>query len=225
MAQKNKILLIVASIVAIGSIGYYFFKKSKNESSSGGAKTDPSTDEKEPESKKEPKNATKKPQSKDAPNPNLYMNSFQKVQAFQDWLDNNYPTWLNGGQLNKKGGYGNFGTNTKKAWQNYGSTYIKTLGNKTTTASLKVGDYVSAVVDFQASAKEVRNNVWFSVDVYGKALPQKTFTKGGYLGKVRVVLGNGNIIVELSTPITDPMSGTKYSYIEVKSSWVKLASF
>ena len=39
-----------------------------------------------------------------------------EIQAFQDFLDDYYPTWLNGGKLNKGQGYGNFGPSTSKTW-------------------------------------------------------------------------------------------------------------
>lgn len=45
------------------------------------------------------------------------------VKRFQDWLDVNYPNWLNGGKLNKGRGYGTFGPYTKKAWAQYKTQY------------------------------------------------------------------------------------------------------
>jgi hypothetical protein len=52
-----------------------------------------------------------------------------KVQQFQDWLDINYPTWLNGGKLNKGKGYGSYGPSTQKAFTQYGSAYQNSLSN------------------------------------------------------------------------------------------------
>ena len=52
-----------------------------------------------------------------------------KVQQFQDWLDINYPTWLNGGKLNKGKGYGNYGPSTQKAFTQYGSAYQNSSSN------------------------------------------------------------------------------------------------
>ena len=49
------------------------------------------------------------------------------VQEFQDWLDTHYPTWLNGGKLNKGTGYGNYGGNTQKAFGIYSTEYQKSL--------------------------------------------------------------------------------------------------
>jgi hypothetical protein len=49
------------------------------------------------------------------------------VQEFQDWLDTHYPTWLNGGKLDKGTGYGNYGGNTQKAFGIYSTEYQKSL--------------------------------------------------------------------------------------------------
>jgi len=49
------------------------------------------------------------------------------VQQFQDWLDTNYPTWLNGGKLNQGNGYGSYGPNTQKAFSQYGTQYQQSL--------------------------------------------------------------------------------------------------
>jgi hypothetical protein len=57
----------------------------------------------------------------DGSNPSL-------VRDFQDWMDDNYPTWLNGKKLNKGEGYGKFRKNTKEAWKKYGEQYEK--GNR-----------------------------------------------------------------------------------------------
>ena len=45
------------------------------------------------------------------------------VKRFQDWLDINKPTWLNGRKLDKGRGYGTFGPYTKKAWAQYKTEY------------------------------------------------------------------------------------------------------
>lgn len=46
------------------------------------------------------------------------------VKKFQDWLDINHATWLNGGKLDKKSGYGNCGQNTLNAWGQYKDEYL-----------------------------------------------------------------------------------------------------
>jgi hypothetical protein len=57
----------------------------------------------------------------DGKNPSL-------VRDFQDWMDDNYPTWLNGKKLNKGEGYGKFRKNTQEAYKKYGEQYEK--GNR-----------------------------------------------------------------------------------------------
>jgi hypothetical protein len=59
--------------------------------------------------------ATGKPQNK------------AETKQFQDWLDTNYPTWYNGGKLNGKSGYGNFGPATNTAWATYGSQFTASM--------------------------------------------------------------------------------------------------
>lgn len=69
-----------------------------------------------------------------------------EIKAFQDWMDANYPTWLNGVALNKGAGYGNFGKNTKSAWVSYGSIYDnrKKLGGVMETESRPTGTKMTA---------------------------------------------------------------------------------
>jgi hypothetical protein len=52
-----------------------------------------------------------------------------QVKQFQDWLDNNYPTWLKGGKLKRGAGYGTFGPSTKAAYTQYGAQWEATQGN------------------------------------------------------------------------------------------------
>lgn len=47
----------------------------------------------------------------------------KKTKAFQDWMDINHPNWVNGKNLNKGNGYGNFGASTRKAWNLYGDEF------------------------------------------------------------------------------------------------------
>jgi hypothetical protein len=49
----------------------------------------------------------------------------EEIKKFQDWLDSNYPGWVNGKSLNKGTGYGSWGPSTKTAWEKYGSKYEK----------------------------------------------------------------------------------------------------
>lgn len=49
----------------------------------------------------------------------------EEIKKFQDWLDSNYPGWVNGKSLKKGTGYGSWGPSTKSAWEKYGSKYEK----------------------------------------------------------------------------------------------------
>ena len=53
------------------------------------------------------------------------------VKAFQNWLDQNYRGWIKkynvlGGDINK--GFGKFGPNTLRAWNQYGKVYLSSAG-------------------------------------------------------------------------------------------------
>jgi len=51
------------------------------------------------------------------------------VKDFQDWLDSKNLKWVNGVNLNKGAGYGNFGSYTSAAWDMYGIIYDYEKGN------------------------------------------------------------------------------------------------
>jgi len=51
-----------------------------------------------------------------------------QIKAFQNWLDVKYPTWLNGGKLNKGAGYGSYGSKTKAAYAKYGAEFDAAFG-------------------------------------------------------------------------------------------------
>ncbi len=69
------------------------------------------------------------------PNVDKPFNTPNEIKNFQDWLDSNYPTWLQNGKLNKSAGYGNYGTNTKNAYKAYGVIYNNYLAAKGMTQS------------------------------------------------------------------------------------------
>jgi hypothetical protein len=62
----------------------------------------------------------------DNPNvPYLDKTDTEAIKAFQDWMDEFYPNWLdNGKSLNKGKGYGNFGDQTENAWNYNGNTFL-----------------------------------------------------------------------------------------------------
>ena len=80
------------------------------------------------------------------------------VQQFQDWLDTNYPTWLNGGKLNKGKGYGSYGPSTQKAFTQYGSAYQNSSSNSDGGGAAQQSETVD-------KAKEIfdkfNDSIWF----------------------------------------------------------------
>jgi hypothetical protein len=61
------------------------------------------------------------------PKPFLVYQGPNDVKNFQDWLDVNQPTWYQGSKFSQnpdyKGYYGTYGTNTQKAYKNFGNDY------------------------------------------------------------------------------------------------------
>lgn len=53
----------------------------------------------------------------------LKPSSTEEIKKFQDWMDKNHPGWVNGKNLSKGTGYGNWGPSTEKAWEKYKSVY------------------------------------------------------------------------------------------------------
>jgi len=60
--------------------------------------------------------------------PLLPFTSSAEIKAFQDWMDINYPTWLNNGRLSKGAGYGNYGSNTSNAYEIHKQEYCDITG-------------------------------------------------------------------------------------------------
>lgn len=114
MNKKTKIIIgsLAFTGVALAIIGVIGTKK-------GWFSKSPNLGESEtyPEFEPSPRQELPNPSSSSLPS------GLNSVKAFQDWLDLKHPTWLHGKRLNKGGGYGNFGTNTKAAWSKYGSEY------------------------------------------------------------------------------------------------------
>lgn len=116
MEKKNKkILLITSAILLIGGgVGYWLWKRNKDKK----ATETPVTEETPP--------ATT-PTTPTGGVPSPAVNQPANVNAFQDWMDKNHPNWVNGKNLNKGSGYGNFGKSTQKAWAQWKSDYEKFL--------------------------------------------------------------------------------------------------
>jgi hypothetical protein len=62
------------------------------------------------------------------------------VKKFQDWMDTNHPNWVKGKNLNKGGGYGNFGPSTRTAWNKYKNEYLLSQKIKFTRPSVTDAD-------------------------------------------------------------------------------------
>jgi hypothetical protein len=123
------------------------------------------------------------------------------VQQFQDWLDTNYPTWLNGGKLNKGKGYGSYGPSTQKAFTQYGSAYQNSSSNsgggaaqqsETVDKSKEIFDKLNDSVFFYSVNNE-RMNIEYTQQIgkWIKYYSSKKFNEeSSYLGSVLSAYGN-----------------------------------
>lgn len=104
------------------------------------------------------------------------------VQKFQNWMDANHANWLNdGSSLNKNTskGYGNYGSQTTKAWTAYGNDYKSSTG--TTTQTFKV--YSKTTINpLKNSVNDLFSTKYASKDQYLGILTG--ITKNDMLGTV-----------------------------------------
>jgi hypothetical protein len=217
MAQKNNALIVLGSLVVIGSVGYYLYTKSKKPNGAGSS--EPTPDGKPPigggtnePPKDTPKDTPKTNPPKQEVVPPLLATT-DLVKKFQDWMDTNYPTWLKGKKLDKKGGYGTRGPSTKSAWDSYGVQYEKAQKVADTRSKFKEGQFVTAKRQFIGYASNLRNGKWVSTDGTGVRLPQKTYNATADLGYVKAILNNGYIILTVPREI-GPTYGTRI-YTEI----------
>ena len=57
--------------------------------------------------------------------PDLDKKDTKAIEAFQDWMDEFKPNWLDNDKSLKQGkGYGNFGDQTKNAWSVFGNEFL-----------------------------------------------------------------------------------------------------
>lgn len=229
MAQKNKALIVVGSIVVIGSIGYYLYSKSKA-TSKGGSSEEPTPND-APTPTPTPTPSPKPSLKSKSPKISDYLNSTQTIQAFQDWMDANHPNWVNGKNLNKGAGYGKYiGKNTRKAWENHGTEYASVVARRNQDASARtnvnnikkafpIGKSVIALTTFRAFAHRFRNGAWFNTDANGNSLPSREFKATSVVGKVVTVDKDGGVIVQISPPIKN-ISG-EFSQIKVRANLIK----
>jgi hypothetical protein len=230
MAQKNKALIVLGSLVVIGSVGYYLFSKSKKGSMGEGSLEPTPNDSPTPSPTPTP-NVTPKPIVGKTYNVKDYLNSSDAIRKFQDWMDTANPTWLNGGKLNQGSGWGTLGKNTKKAWDNFNVSYVDFLNKQKqkteergTLNSIKrafpIGKSVLAKVTFRGFAHRFRNGAWFNTDVNGNTLPSKEFKATSVVGKVVTVDTDGSVIIQISPPLTNT-SGETFSQIKVRANLIR----
>lgn len=223
MAQKNRGLLVFGSVVVIGAIGYYLWSKSKKSKGAGSLEPTPS-DKPIVDKKTETPKDTIKSKPKETPKkdttPTL-LNTTEKVKNFQDWLDTNYPKWLNGKTLNKKGGYGIYGPSTQSAWNTYGTEYNNAVALANAKSQFKQGQFVTAKKTFKGSAVIVRNGKWMTTDGSGIALPQREYRATADLGYVKEILPNSAIILTVPTEIGPTFGTRKYENIIVWPSYIQ----
>jgi hypothetical protein len=232
MAQKNKALIVLGSLVVIGSVGYYLFSKSKKGSMGEGSLEPTPNDSPSPTPTPTPK-ITPKPIVGKTYKVKDYLNTSKAIMDFQDWMDKNHPNWVNGKNLNKGSGYGtHIGKNTQKAWDNHSAEYVALLSQKKQKAdergtlnSIKrafpIGKSVIATITFRAFANRFRNGQWFSTDTDGNTLPSKEFKATSVVGKVVTVTDDGFVILQVSPPLKSATSGNEFNQIKVKSNWIR----
>jgi hypothetical protein len=231
MAQKNKALIVLGSLVVIGSVGYYLFSKSKKGSKGEGSLEPTPNDSPTPTPTPTP-NVTPKPIVGKTFNVKDYLTSTNAIKKFQDWMDTANPTWLNGGKLNQGSGWGTLGKNTKKAWDNFNVSYVDFLNKQSQNASTRAaieqirkrlpkGKNVLATTTFRAFAQELRNGQWFPTDSVGNELPSKEFKVTSSVGRVFVVLNDGMVIVQVAEALRSNLSNKDFYLIKVNPNWIK----
>lgn len=230
-STKNN-LLIFGSVVALGAVAFYLYKRNKKNVPEGVVTpSEPSTDKQATPS--EPKNKTIAPKT---PSVKEYLFDTPTTMSFQDWMDATHPNWVNGKNLNKGSGYGNVGPSTKSAWSKYGNEYVKVLDGKY-NESMKVfsaqemkrrfpvNKSLVALVDFRAFAVEKRGLKYYNTDSNGNTLPSQVFKATASVGSVVGYDGN-TLLVKPKEPIkpeNQPAGGISrvYNLIRIKPTWVE----
>ena len=250
MAQNNNGLIVFGSIVVLGAVGYYLWSKSKmskgagsleptpdGKTTEGGVKETPKDTTKEAKKYKQGKGTTINQSTQNGYVIPSALDSVEKIQTFQAWLDTFYPKWYNGKKLGESSKYyGTLGTNTKSAWESYGKAYLKwekDLENSANATKRQqeadefnkkyaIGKRVIASITFRAVANQFRNGDWFNTDKNGNQLPSKEFKATSNLGTIYEKTKDGNLIVKLDEYFTDgSYFADNYSYIKVAPRWIK----
>jgi hypothetical protein len=153
MANKNKgAIVVIFSLVLIGGgVGYWLWKRKKDKDAEAAKIAADAAAATTPDKSITPAVDTKVETPKvDAP---------KDVKAFQDWMDKNHPNWVNGKNLNKGGGYGNFGSATQSAWATYKTEYgtaPKSVGGFTAGALVYATKVNTTDTAYSYPSKETR---------------------------------------------------------------------
>jgi hypothetical protein len=195
------------------------FTKSKKSNGAGSSEPTPDDKPTQTPSGETPKTnpTNKKPLPPEYVVPS-WLSTTEKIKIFQDWLDVNYPKWLGGKSLNKKSGYGNLGSNTKSAWDSYGTQYANSQRVIITKAKFKVGQFVTAKNNLNASAVMLRNGKYMTTDGSGTALPTKIYKATADLGFIKDILANGNVVLTVPLEIGATYGTRIYTDILVRPS-------
>jgi hypothetical protein len=176
MEKKTKILLISASLLAIGgAIGFYIWWKNKNKPSTD---VPLATDE----------SGTSAPPTSSGTTPTA--DGPSNVKDFQDWLDRKGLKWVgatnsdltNGKKLGQGSGYGNYGPSTQKAWAIYKGEYQKLSEVKNNLGKASVLDKNIVYAYFNNDAYYVvfyENNRFAIFAKGGKLLKKGSWSNGG----------------------------------------------
>lgn len=133
-----------------------------------------------------------------------------QVKAFQDWMDVNHPNWVGatatkkGANLNKGGGYGNYGTSTTKADKLYGAEFDKQYSKSTSPVSAPTSTDTTTEPSKEEAVKQAKlGKVWKKgkgwIEDQGGALAvlekSKGFIEGikGLFGKTDTQTGTSTV--------------------------------
>ena len=143
-----------------------------------------------------------------------------EIQSFQNWLDVKYPTWLNGGKLNKGSGYGTFGPATTKAWNSYGTEFTKsrmalsgTLGQTFAPSTTSSQPATIPATDTSPAKQEKMKKLGYAWDK-AKGLYVKVKETGlldNFLSKLGLGSKQSGETIDTSTPYVDTTQPTGMS--------------
>jgi hypothetical protein len=151
-ATKKKILIGGSVVVILGVAGYFayrYFKNKKEEEKKKAEELAAAAAAAAASSGTSSSGASTGVSSSSSFGP---FKSSDEVKAFQDWMDQKYPTWLKGKKLNKGSGYGSYGPSTSSAWNTYGAEW-----QKSTTTNPVLEDAIKHLVSKGLSESGLRS--------------------------------------------------------------------